>query len=307
MTRTRDRSAVARGVLLGTFVGDALGARWEGSPATDLDGGRDRLDRSLSAATLTYTDDTQLTLALAEHLCDHVEVDPARLTTTFAEHFEPHRGYARGMFGLVEAWQAGLPVEQAARAVFPDGSFGNGAAMRVAPVGVVLVDAPVDIIDAAHRQAAVTHAHPIGMDAAGAQAHAVGLAARTGAFGLAELRDVIDVCRTDELRRAMTVAAELAAAGASLPEVEQRLGTGVLADQSVPTALWVAAVAEDLPTAVTTALALGGDVDTIAAMACAVLGAACTDAAIPPTWLGKLEDGVRGRSYAVALAARLVA
>ena len=83
------------------------------------------------------------------------------------------------------------------------------------------------------------------------------------------------------------------------------MGTGVLADQSVPAALWVAAVARDLCEAVVLSLGLGGDVDTIAAMACAIVGGALTDTAIPGAWLERLEDGRRGRSYAIELSDRL--
>lgn len=301
---------MAAGVLLGTFTGDALGARWEGAPAVAVAKARERLAQSLSADVLTYTDDTQLTLALAEHLCDHPRVDVSALALTFLNHFEGHRGYARGMFGIVDAWEHGAGATEAATAVFPDGSFGNGAAMRAAPVGVVWRDDADVTIAAARAQAALTHAHPIGGDAAAAQARAVAIAISTGGFLPADITSLAEEAATDELRRTLSVAAEAAARAVSgapydLPEVAEELGTGVLADQSVPAALWIASVAETFPEAVVLSLGLGGDVDTIAAMACAVLGGALTEAAIPAEWVDRLEDGVRGRSYAVALSYRL--
>ncbi|MPZ71769.1 MAG: hypothetical protein GEU74_00830 [Nitriliruptorales bacterium] len=298
-------SAVAGGVLIGTFVGDAAAARWEGAPAVDLRGARARLDESLAAKTLAYTDDTQLTLALAEHLCLEPTVEPQSLTRTFLEHFEEHRGYARGMFGIVDAWRRGVDPESAARSVFPAGSFGNGAAMRVAPVGVIWSGERA--VRAAHRQAALTHAHPVGMDAAAAQALAVARAAATGAFTLSDLAVVLDGCQTDPMRAGLARACEETLARRPLPEVAQVVGTDVLADQSVPAALWVAATAEDIPHATLLALALGGDTDTIAAMACAVLGAAQGGESVPAAWTVRLEDGPRGRTYAVELAARLAA
>jgi poly(ADP-ribose) glycohydrolase ARH3 len=306
VTQTSARTGIATGVLLGTFLGDAVAARWEGADAVTLDRARQRLATSLEAETLTYTDDTQLALALAEHLCEHPDVEPAELAATFLEHFEPHRGYARGMFGIVEAWRSGQDVADAARSVFPEGSFGNGAAMRVAPVGVVWDD-PFVAAAAAQRQAVLTHAHPIGIDGAVVQACAVALAARQGVFAVADVPVVAAMCETSEMRRALAVAADpsLSPEAVGLPGVAATIGTGVLADQSVPAALWVAAHADDVADAVLLSLALGGDADTIAAMACAVLGAAQGPDALPAHWVRKLEDGPRGLRYARDLAQRL--
>jgi poly(ADP-ribose) glycohydrolase ARH3 len=307
MSNERNWQSVHEGVLLGTFAADAIGARWEGSPAVGRDEARERLDAS-TAQPLRYTDDTQLTLALAEHLCTHPEVDPAGLAATFDEHFEPWRGYARGMHGIVAAWREGVDPQAAARSVFPDGSYGNGAAMRVAPVGAVHAHDPQMVAQAATRQALLTHAHPEGVDAAVLQARAVAVAAATGTFGPAELRTAAQTCTTDELRRHTGIAVAQAdqwAATGDPREVAAAIGTGVRASHSVAAALWVAAVATDFTDAVLLGLALGGDVDTIAAMACAVVGAAVGSAAIPAAWIDGLEDGVRGRRYALGLAARL--
>lgn len=310
MTAGRTTVDIARGVLLGTFVGDALGRRWEGAPAVGQEQARGRLEQSLSERRYRYTDDTQLTLALAEHLCDDPRVDPPALAATFRRHFEGHRGYARGMFGIVSAWDGGLSPQEAATSVFPDGSFGNGAAMRAAPVGVVWRTDDHQRRAAAHRQAAITHAHPIGKDGAAAQAHAVALAAQQEHFSYEDIRELAQDAETAELQRALSVAADEVQRWAldRRPDVEEiaaQIGTGVLADQSVPAALWVAAVAENFSDAVLLSLALGGDVDTIAAMACAITGAALGDEAIPSAWLERLEDGARGRRYATDLAERL--
>ena len=309
MVADRTRSAIAAGVLLGTFVGDALGARWEGHGAVAIPNARARLEESLAAPELRYTDDTQLTLALAEHLCDHPGVDPGALAATFLAHFEHWRGYARGMHGIVDAWREGVAPEAAATAVFPDGSFGNGAAMRVAPIGVLHRD-PEALAAAARRQAALTHAHPVGMDAAVVQARAVAVAADAGRFGRAELVEVSAACATDEVAKRMAVAVEQVDrwhddARPAPEQVAAAIGTDVVASESVAAALWVAAAATDVEEAVVLALSLGGDIDTIAAMACAVLGAAGTDAALPTQWLERLEDGPRGRRYALDLAQRL--
>ncbi|HEX2027594.1 MAG TPA: ADP-ribosylglycohydrolase family protein, partial [Nitriliruptorales bacterium] len=118
------RHDAATGALLGTFLGDALGAPWEGRQAAPGRAAPDRVRRSLAHAPLAYTDDTQLALALAAHLCEHPRVEPAALVATILEHFEPWRGYGGGMLGLVDQWRRGVPPEVAATAIFPEGSFG---------------------------------------------------------------------------------------------------------------------------------------------------------------------------------------
>lgn len=277
------------GALLGTFAGDALGAPYEGASPGD---GRERLEASLRRRELAYTDDTQLALALAEHLVDDPEVrDLQGLADRFLARYERWRGYGAGMHALVATWRRGVPVEEAATAVFPDGSFGNGAAMRVAPVGVRWADDPDRCDAVARRQARVTHAHPLGQDGAAVQARAVANAVRAGHFGDAELVDAFAVAQEPAFRDAARAARE----GDLVPDVT--------AQGAVPAALRVAAEAADLEDGVVAALGLGGDVDTVTAMVGAVLGAAA--GGVPGSWVERMEDGPRGRTHAVELARRL--
>lgn len=208
---------------------------------------------------------------------------------------------------LVSLWRRGVPTEEAATGVFPDGSFGNGAAMRVAPVGVRWRADPERRSTAARRQAALTHAHPLGIAGAQLQAAAVARAAGRRAFGAddlgalaaeewprplaSELGRAVDAVERWDADRGLTLAA--------VP-----LERGVVAHRSVPAALWCAAVGEGVGEAVALALGLGGDADTIAAMAGAVAGAA-DPASLPSGWLGAMEDGPRGRGHAECLADRL--
>lgn len=278
-----------QGALFGAAVGDAVGRPWEGAPPAE--DGAARVARSVTAG-LRYTDDTQLTWILADHLCRHPEVEPDRLVADILRHAEPWRGYGAGMRALLELWRSGVPWPQAARAVFPDGSRGNGAAMRVAPVGVLWAHDPARLAEVAARQAAVTHAHPVGVDGAVLVATAVGMAATAARFTRDELVAVADRAETDALREGLRRACDLPA-GTPPAAVVAALGAGVTADRSVPAALWVAATAEDVVAAVTRAVALGGDADTIAAMAAAVRGAAT--GGVPRGWWQALEDGPGGR------------
>ncbi|MGH8931565.1 MAG: ADP-ribosylglycohydrolase family protein [Egibacteraceae bacterium] len=294
------------GALLGTFVGDAVGAPWEGRSPMPPGAGDMRVDESLASGELRYTDDTQMALALAEHLCLNPEVEPEGLARTFLEHFEPDRGYSARTRQLVERWREGVPAAEAVTSAADEGSFGNGAAMRVAPVGVVWAHDPDRLAEVALRSATVSHLHRIGIDGAVCQARAVGLATVRGRFGPQELDLVASTAATPELREGLAEARQLCDDPPEQPvEVSIQLGTSSSAHRSVPAALWVAATSGDLVEAVTRTLELGGDVDTVAAMAGAVLGAAGGLETIPKEWMDLLEDGSRGRTYALSLAGRL--
>ncbi|MDX1658773.1 MAG: ADP-ribosylglycohydrolase family protein [Nitriliruptorales bacterium] len=307
MGRPLDRRAALEGALLGTFAGDAIGRPYEGASAVDRPEAEQRLADSLTQAELRYTDDTQLALALATHLVDHPDVEPEQLVEVMLDHFERSRGYGGGMYAVVEAWVRGAPIDVAAEVRFEGGSFGNGAAMRVAPLGVLHAEDRNRLEAAVIRASRPTHTHPVGIDGAWVQARAVALARNRGRFGRDELVEVRGEARTDALRGPLSGARRLIEADEepSLPEVAQRLGNAVVAARSVPAALWIAATADDLEDAVVRALGVAGDTDTIGAMAAAIRGAAEGPDSIPAAWLERFEDGERGLTYARDLARRL--
>src|SRR5262245_20895453 len=129
-----------RGCLLGLAVGDAVGAPFEGVPADWVfwvEGTVPELLAQPPAEPLRYTDDTQMMIGVAEALVADGEVRPEALLRRFAANYEPDRGYGRGARQLLEAVGRGDEGDGLAENLFPGGSFGNGAAMRVAPVGLL--------------------------------------------------------------------------------------------------------------------------------------------------------------------------
>jgi poly(ADP-ribose) glycohydrolase ARH3 len=129
-------------------------------------------------------------------------------------------------------WRNGVAVDTAAALLFGGrGSLGNGAAMRIAPVGVRFWSDPERLIEQARRSATVTHAHPLGIDGAVAQAVAVGAAMRS--------EDVVETTRqavqTNEMRRRLDTVAEFLAAPPDSPTiVAEVLGNTSAAPESVP-------------------------------------------------------------------------
>jgi poly(ADP-ribose) glycohydrolase ARH3 len=294
MGRMNDRVA---GSLLGLFCGDALGMPYEAQPPEAVPERLEMVEARLGRGT--YTDDTQMAIAVCESLLRCGAVDEDDLAATIAEAFDPDRGYGPGTSTVVQLWRDGVPVREAARRLFGGrGSLGNGAAMRVAPVGLLFANDPRECVLQARRSAALTHSHPLGIDGAAAQAAAVAAALR-GDDHLAAARDA---AWTPELQRPLDEAAAMAA----LDEFADagRLGATTRADESVPAAMLCAA-APSFEEALTHAVRCGGDTDTVAAMAGAVAGARYGVAAIPDRWLEALEDGEKGRSHVEGLAAQL--
>ncbi len=293
-----------RGALVGTAVGDGLGAPFEG---------RSKVSPAEVAAVawghleLTYTDDTHMMIGVAESLIKYPDFDGADMARTLVRNYEmePWRGYGPGPPGIFRRIKAGVAWDEAARDDYRGGSYGNGAAMRVAPVGLVYHDDPVKLREVAHQSARITHAHELGREGAALQAYAVALAT-----GLAPGK-AFD--RADFLAKltAFTVAgcyrAKLGrfAALLEMPDkgrVVAGLGNGVAALDSVPAAIfafWLQP--HSFEQAVLYAVSLGGDTDTIGAMAGAIAGAYLGVEAIPVGWRDRLENG----GYIEALAGRL--
>jgi poly(ADP-ribose) glycohydrolase ARH3 len=291
----------ALGALLGTFAGDALGEPFEGTPYGGVPEGPVMLERALGRGR--YTDDTQMMVALAESLlrCDVIDEDD--LAATFRAHYDPSRGYGAGTAAVLELWEKEVPIAEAANRVFGgQGSLGNGAAMRVAPVGVRFFDDHVLLATQARRSARITHAHPVGIDSAATQAAAVAAAMDGGDIAGA----AVDAARTAEVQRALD-AILTATAGGLHPRLLSADGRGVPATGPAAVAAAVAAAdrAGDVREAVTVAIRAGGDTDTTGAMAGAIAGARFGGSAIPGEWLAALEDGVRGRTYVTGLAREL--
>ena len=164
------------GGMIGSALGDAIGELAFHYRTRDLLCAQIDLHEPL-----TYTDDTAMAIGLAESIQRTGKIVSKDLGDTFSKNFfqEPWRGYASGppaIFSLVE--KTGISYEEAARRLFDGtGSFGNGGAMRIAPLALFFYDSP-HLYEYACESAKVTHAHPVGMDGAALQAIAIAQATR---------------------------------------------------------------------------------------------------------------------------------
>jgi poly(ADP-ribose) glycohydrolase ARH3 len=300
-----------RGAVLGCFLGDAFGAGFEGM---NPDKARFHMSMLSKKFSRRYTDDTDMTLALAESIAQTGTVDPEDIAKQFSLHCDLRRGYAIGTIKAVLGLRAGLKWYQVARIVFENGSFGNGAAMRVSPVGLFYHDDLDSLQEEAIKQANITHVHPLGQWGAVLQACSVGLALSQNPKGPFKKKEMVTNLREVlwggpiEYMRALYKIEEMVAKGKKLDarEVVQSLGNGVEAPFSVPSACYIAITySPDFCDAIQAAVSLGGDTDTIAGMVGAIVGAHVGGKGLPSEWIEQLEDGPRGRSFARNLADKL--
>jgi poly(ADP-ribose) glycohydrolase ARH3 len=300
-----------RGAILGCFLGDAFGAGFEGMSPDRATFHLGSLSKKFSR---NYTDDTDMTLALGESIAQTGGVDPEDVAKQFSLHCDLTRGYAIGTIKAVQALRAGLKWPEVARIVFEDGSFGNGAAMRVSPVGLFYHDDLDKIQEEAVKQASITHVHPLGQWGAVMQAASVGLAVNQSPKEPFKKEQIVTSLREIlwrgpiEYIRALNKIEEMLAQGKKLHarEVVQSLGNGVEAHYSVPSSCYIAITySPDFCDAVQAAISLGGDTDTISGMVGAIVGAHVGEKGLPPDWIEQLEDGPRGRSFARGLVDRL--
>ena len=291
-----------RGCLLGLAVGDALGGRFEAQSADALRGRFPTVEALVAYPDdeLTYTDDTQMAIGVAEALIDVGRIDETRLCRAFVENYVPARGYGWGARAVLEAMEEGGDYHTVAERHFPGGSYGNGAAMRVAPVGLFFHSDQARLWEEARLQALPTHRHPLGVEGAGLLALAVALALRQ--FDRRNFFErLLGACVSSEFRGRIEQARQVQS-----PADLAGLGNGIAALESVPTAIANFALTPgSYGETIGNVILLGGDTDTMAAMAGALAGAQLGAEAIPSRLVELLESSLKGRDYLVGLADRL--
>jgi ADP-ribosylglycohydrolase len=292
---THDRALAA---FHGLALGDALGMPTQSLSRAEIledhgpitgfvdAGPRQRIAAGMPAGSIT--DDTEQAVLLAELLIDgNGTVDPSTLAERLLAWEQRMR--ERGSLDLLgPSTKAalirlgeGLPADEAGRT----GST-NGAAMRITPVGIAADASHLSsFVDSVARTSAPTHNTGLGIAAAAAVGAAV--SAGVGGATLPEAVEVAVAAATEGGRRGYWVAGGsiaarlrwalpyLAALGADARDeaLIEVIGTSVAAQESVVAALALAATGDDPWDTLCRAAGLGGDTDTIAAMAGAVLGA----------------------------------
>jgi ADP-ribosylglycohydrolase len=295
----------ARASLLGLAVGDAFGSM--------LDSYGPELARRAALRLISrklpwhWTDDTAMAISVVEVLEQHGTVDPDALAQLFAARFqrEPDRGYGAGAYALLSRVAMGASWREEAASLFRGkGSYGNGAAMRAAPVGAFFAPDLERVRVEALRSAEPTHAHPDGAAGAVATAIAAAIAQGHAIKGNAFIAEVARWTPESKTRDRLLRARELGV-GFDVQLAGEELGTGsnITSYDTVPFAVWVAARHLDsYEEALWTATAHPGlelasnplslfaiDRDTIGAIVGGIVACATGSDGIPVLWRAALE------------------
>lgn len=252
----------------------------------------------------TYTDDTQMTVALARGMLDAgVDAPVDELMPAIGRRFvewsrSPENNRAPGgtcMTGC-QRFSEGVPWREAGVA----NSKGCGSAMRVAPIGLVYFDDIDRLLEVARASSIITHGHDAGIEGAAAAALLVALALQ-GVEPEQMYDEVMRHCahRSNDLRRCL---ARLPAMLDEAPEValsSRGLGEAWVAEEAVASALYcVMRHPDDFASAVICGANTDGDSDSIACIAGSILGARLGADAIPVKWRNEVEDAEMLRGLA---------
>lgn len=284
----------AKASLEGLSVGDAFGETFFINP--DVVEGL-IAERALADRTWTYTDDTLMALSVFSVLREHGHIDQPALARSFAERYDRTRGYGPAMHRLLWEIKSGEDWAERAQSLFEgQGSFGNGAAMRVAPIGAFFADDVDAVVKEAARSSVITHTHDEAIAGAIAVAVAAAHACRLRTSGAVPSRSefldwVLPHVPESEVRSKIRQARDMAA-NASVQFAVSVLGNGigVSAQDTVPLSLWCAAGhLTNYEEALWLTVSGLGDRDTTCAIVGGIVASYTGIEGIPQEWLNERE------------------
>lgn len=285
------------GAVVGSAVGDALGAPFEFGPAgvytARFPDGAGTMCGGGGWDPGEATDDTQMAVLVAESLLERGGLDPPDL-------FDRFRRWAAGEpkdIGLQteDVLTSGDPWDTAAALHFQTNgrAAGNGSLMRAATSAVYFArpgrkaDAARTVtMDAARRIAALTHGDRAAWEGT-AVLHELIRTALDGTDPLTAVPDALAAVHPDHRERWAT-----ALAPDWRPEAATEFNGAVW--PCLGTALWALRTTRSYESALAAAIDVGGDTDTVAAVTGALAGAVYGFGAIPPRWTGPLHVPLPG-------------
>ncbi len=213
--------------MIGAIAGDIIGSVYEWANIKTK-------DFPIFADRCIFTDDSILTIALA---------DTILTGTPYAENLKTfYRWYPDGGYGgSFHRWARSRHSE-------PYNSWGNGAAMRISPVGYVFDDLET-VLAEAEEYTAVTHDHPEGIK--GGQSVAAAIFLAKSGKSKAEIRQYIETQFDYDLSR-------------HVDDIRPTYTFDVSSQGTVPQAIRAFLDSTDFEDAIRTAISLGGDSDTLA-------------------------------------------
>lgn len=280
------RRGLALDALTGLSVGDAFGN--QAFPSQWVVRSADHPE------SWAWTDDTQMACSLLEIIDTYGQVDQNALARAFALRADDFRDYGMGALQFIDHVKQGGHWRLITPQLFEGkGSWGNGGAMRVAPLGAYFHDDLQRAAGEAAASAEVTHAHPEGI----AGGIAIGVAAAHAAAhrgrplsGTDLIVAALDHTPESKVRDGLERALDLLDRPAAQVAAELGNGSRISAPDTVPFALWtIATHLGDYEAAVRTCVEAGGDMDTMAAIVGGTIAAHHGPEPIPAEWLAARE------------------
>jgi len=283
---------LAKLALIGTAIGDAFGQCFFNT--------RPQITQWLSQEQLPpapwyFTDDTIMTIGLVQHLFQYNDIQQDKLAHIWAINYQKDisRGYGGTAHKILREISEGRFWQEAAVEVFSGmGSMGNGAAMRVAPLGAFYPENVLYLIEQARLSAQITHAHEEAQAGAIAVAVAAHLAAYTTLKGndwLAQVAAYIPPSNVrDKVLKSLTLPNNY-----RIETIVHALGNGhqMLAQDTVPLALWCAAhYLADFTQALWKTVSALGDRDTTCAIVGGIVALRVGWEGIPQAWKAATEN-----------------
>lgn len=219
--------------MIGLIAGDIMGSVFESIQVK-------RKDLRIIEQSSRFTDDTVLALAVADAIMSKRPYEEVILE--YAAKY-PDAGYGAGFYRWLHS------IERK-----PYNSYGNGSAMRVGPVGLLFSSVDM-VLTEARKSAEITHNHPRGI--AGAQATALAVHLAYIGKSKEEIRDIVQKKFSYNLSR-------------TLEEIRKDYSFQMSCDNTVPEALIAFIESESVEDSIRNAISLGGDSDTLAAIAGAI-------------------------------------
>lgn len=217
--------------MLGAIIGDIVGSIYEWEPIKTK-------DFPFFGNNCHFTDDSVCTVAVADILLHGLP--SAETMQVWCQRY-PGRGYG----GMFADWIYADPPELY-------NSFGNGAAMRVSPAAFLNRDDLEAALSATNKVTEITHNHPEGIKGARATTYTIWLAYR--GVKPETIREIIIAdCRYDLTR--------------TVDEIRPSYTVNEICQDTVPQAITCALESESFEDAIRNAISLGGDADTLAAIA----------------------------------------
>lgn len=279
----------ALGCLLGMVIGDSLGAQVEFQTAATIaaryPGGVRDMAPSPVWRTLAGqpTDDSELGLALARSLAEKGEYNADHAATAYGQWYatEPFDCGRTTALAFGAAAAALTHKARAARDNADARSQGNGSLMRIAPIGVWARN-PDEAVRVASEDSALSHPHPVCRVSCAAYAAAINVA-----LAGADRRGMMDTAlriaeAADEAAEPVLAALRQARAGVAPADFQHQMGWVLTALQN---AFFHLCAGTPTDAALIATVAQGGDSDTNAAIAGALLGAADGRASLPVRWV----------------------